>query len=584
LFVLGGASILKRWRRYLLQSRVSTPARAEPGVNLAVALLLAALLTGIGWVAVLPPWEGFDEEAHYSYIQEIADTKHVPVYRQSHVSSDIDAYRREGPFTNGGLSYRDLFSSPEHVAAAARLREPPERPREFAPGEGENWQLQHPPLYYLLMGPAYALTAGWSWINQLFALRALSYITAWAGLVIGITETFRYLAARRDQDATRFEPATVAAIMAGWPFFVPMFFPEMARVGNDSLSLLLAGVSWALLLRVLRSGDRPRDYALLGGMLGLGLLTKAFFVPIGAGIAIFLALRIYLLHRDGASAETRSRLIGLALTLVVAAILGAPWYLYKWLIYGAMSGSVDQILVDQSGGVVAGLEEKFSLYSLVRGIAGIVASFAWAGTWTLARLPEIFLGPLVLLPILVLGAYLVSLRHVPLSSPEWAPTFLVTPVVVGLVYHLLLRIVLVGAGVGTPGWYLHMLAPALGYAFAIGTAIVFRQPLLRRLGSALSIYAFGYFAVAAWAHLLLFSGCLVKVADTKRFGLAGDPQCMVDLPTVLSRLEVLGHPAVGLPLICTGLILAAVSMFFLYRVLTQESVPAGRQPVSPLTH
>ena len=41
-------------------------------------LLLASLLIGLAHIAGLPPFEGFDEVAHYSYIEQIAKTGTLP--------------------------------------------------------------------------------------------------------------------------------------------------------------------------------------------------------------------------------------------------------------------------------------------------------------------------------------------------------------------------------------------------------------------------------------------------------------------------------------------------------------------------
>ena len=41
-------------------------------------LLLASLLIGLAHVAGLPPFEGIDETAHYSYIEQIAKTGTLP--------------------------------------------------------------------------------------------------------------------------------------------------------------------------------------------------------------------------------------------------------------------------------------------------------------------------------------------------------------------------------------------------------------------------------------------------------------------------------------------------------------------------
>ena len=45
-----------------------------------IALLAAALLIGVAQIAELPPFEGFDETAHYSYIEQIAETGTWPCF------------------------------------------------------------------------------------------------------------------------------------------------------------------------------------------------------------------------------------------------------------------------------------------------------------------------------------------------------------------------------------------------------------------------------------------------------------------------------------------------------------------------
>src|SRR5438874_968226 len=45
---------------------------------ISAALLLASLLIGLAHVAALPPFEGADETAHYSYIEQIAKTGTFP--------------------------------------------------------------------------------------------------------------------------------------------------------------------------------------------------------------------------------------------------------------------------------------------------------------------------------------------------------------------------------------------------------------------------------------------------------------------------------------------------------------------------
>ena len=59
-------------------------------------LFLATLLIGLAQVALLPPWEGFDETAHFSFIQQIADTGTWPTGKEP-LSQDVEASSRKTP-------------------------------------------------------------------------------------------------------------------------------------------------------------------------------------------------------------------------------------------------------------------------------------------------------------------------------------------------------------------------------------------------------------------------------------------------------------------------------------------------------
>src|SRR6185369_2248324 len=55
-------------------------------------LFAAILLAGAAQLLVLPPFEGFDETAHYSYIREIADTRTIPIFGQSTIAKLVAEY------------------------------------------------------------------------------------------------------------------------------------------------------------------------------------------------------------------------------------------------------------------------------------------------------------------------------------------------------------------------------------------------------------------------------------------------------------------------------------------------------------
>src|ERR1019366_10533663 len=64
-----------------------------------------------------------------------------------------------------------------------------------------------------------------------------------------------------------------------YPLVLPMFFPEFTRIGNDCLCLFLVGVTAFLLSKWLKDENNKRLSVAIGVVLGLGLLTKAFFIP-----------------------------------------------------------------------------------------------------------------------------------------------------------------------------------------------------------------------------------------------------------------------------------------------------------------
>jgi hypothetical protein len=212
-----------------------------------------------------------------------------------------------------------------------------------------------------------------------------------------------------------------------------------------------------------------------------------------------------------------------------------------------------------------GLARNFHSFQFVRGLMGIGETVPWVGTWSLGRLPEILIYAGLLVGLVPCVSYLARLRQLPLAG--WAPLALAAPMLVGLVHHVLIRIAIDGSGTGTPGWYLHVVAPALGVALALG----WTAP---RLTAALGAYAMTYALVAQAWQLSMFSGCAGLDAGL-HFTLAGS-SCFVDPRS----LAALGHPALGALCLACGLAsgLAALAVARPWRALK----PIG-QELSALT-
>ena len=515
----------------------------RPPAEMAMRLLVIAVwFVGLAFIAVTPPFEGFDETAHWSYIQEIADTGHGPAPRVDHLSRDIDAYpgpMRYGetpPFEQTGrLTYRSF--------RPARTLDGPTR---FAQGRDLNWQSQHPPLYYEMSAPVYRAARAMGWVDHLFALRLFAFVLAFAGYVIGVQATDRY--------ARVIDPALgpwTGVIAASWPFLFPQFFPEFARLGNDSLCLLLASGVFALVLRRLARGAGWLDAAGIGVLLGLGLLTKAFFAPIAAGVGVVLALHA-LKHRNPQAYAQ------IGATFALTLLIGGGVYLQTFLKTGSFLSAPEY-----AQGLAASPASPNPL-ALLRGLFAIPGSLMWAGTWSLTRLPEILLIlPGATLVLLTLG-YVRGLPQL-LRAPSdwtdaeiltWTPALIALPMIAGLVQHVFAW--MAGTTSLTPGWYLHILAAPLGLAAAIGWR---RSRALTASTGATLVFV----AVSEVLNVSLYSGCAAKLGADKHFTFQG-ASCLID-PV---KLSAIAHPGLALAAAAVGIAAGALAVSRLPRHAPKE--------------
>lgn len=526
--------------------------------GLAFGLLIAIALTGLGWLMLMPPFEGFDETAHYSYVQQLWDTGGLTP--TMFLSTDVQRYRATRPTAyaslapfeaNRGITYRAHALSPMPEAA--------EPARRFTPSTEMNWQSQHPPLYYLAMGPVYATTRDWSWPAHFLALRLVSWLMALAGLALGAFATHRYARVLMPGNAGAAWPHFGGALALAWPFLVPMFFPEMGRLGNDSLCLLIMGALWFQLLAMNARASGAADAARLGLLLGLGLLTKALFVPVTVALVLLFAWQ----RRWGA----------LAITLATAFVIVGPWYLHTYLTTGVPIGSTERRDDFGPAGGVSRIVERFTPFAFARGVSAAGASFVWGGTWSLAKVPAALVVPSVLLVMLLATAGVVALRRARVAPIGWFPLLVGIAFAAGLVAHILMRIGVTGTGVGTPGWYTHILAGPLGAWFAVGVVETSRGTMARGLVRALVGGGFLLLLIASWLQLALYAGCAAKLGASDGYVFPGGVACAFDPTALLAPVSRLAYPNAALPLLGAGL---ALGVWCVFRVLSRVARETAR--------
>ncbi len=165
------------------------------------------------------------------------------------------------------------------------------------------YEALQPPLYYWLMAPLLWLFRAASLVTQVMALRIA------AVLIASLTIPLLYRLA--ESCGVPSGCAAVVAVMPGFAF-------DVARVANDCLAVVLFT---ALLLLVVRRGH----WALTGLVLGLGLLTKAYFLA--ALVLVFWMPRAVLL----------------------GAGLSSWWYLHNLWANGTLSGLSESVKLRHVG-------------------------------------------------------------------------------------------------------------------------------------------------------------------------------------------------------------------------------------------
>jgi 4-amino-4-deoxy-L-arabinose transferase-like glycosyltransferase len=203
--------------------------------------------------------------------------------------------------------YLDPSNNDNHIGVIKYLVQN----KTFPPLE-TNMLAFHPPLYYWMAAPLFALS-GSDKVVQLLSL-AFSIATLWVLYkIIYRTEMIALPRAR-----------LYSLLLA---CFLPQFVMFSLYVSNDSLTILLGCLTVLLASRYVRSPDW-KQLTLLAMVAGLGLLTKAtflVFLPV-------LAAAVYLVKFQ--ELRSRSRAVGAVLVfLTISGVLGSYKYVDNYRRY-----------------------------------------------------------------------------------------------------------------------------------------------------------------------------------------------------------------------------------------------------------
>jgi 4-amino-4-deoxy-L-arabinose transferase-like glycosyltransferase len=342
--------------------------RSVPRAGWACALVMLA--NALAWSLIVPPFQVPDENAHYAYVQQVAERGTVPraAAPEGPISPAADA-------TLGAIRFYQIIGDSHNPAPLSQLEqrgvEQVERKHLSNLGSGDALSAtNNPPLYYLLEAVPYKLASGASVLDRLAAMRVLS------ALMGAITVLLIYLFLSELLPAYPWAWAAGALVAA----FQPLFGFMSGGVNNDNLLYLCAaGVIWAL-ARTFRRGLTPSGGALIGGFLGAGLVTKLTllgFVP-AAGAGLALALR-------RAWATDRGRAIRGAVWAL--ALTGAPvvaYLLLNRLVWhrGAIPGGIGSVAAAPGASLRFNFREELShIWQLFLPPIGMRHQFTYLPLW-----------------------------------------------------------------------------------------------------------------------------------------------------------------------------------------------------------
>jgi hypothetical protein len=255
-------------------------------------LLVLTFVRGLLYLALIPPWQHYDEPTHFEYIRLIAERRQIPEIGDYDLNMrrEIAASMKAADFWGKGSDpVIDLWSD-----------QPPRIGVE---------ELGHPPLYYVLAAVPQFLVAHQELETQLYLARLISV------LLYVLTVAAAYGLLRDMFPRRRWLPLAVGTFIA----LLPPLTDLMSAVNSDvgavtALTLLL----WAS-VRLIRYGPSPRRVATTLLLTLLCFLTKSTAAI--AAIAILGTLAATLI----AAPHRRWLWLGLFLLALLALPLAFTW-------------------------------------------------------------------------------------------------------------------------------------------------------------------------------------------------------------------------------------------------------------------
>ena len=402
---------------------------------------------------------------------------------------------------------------------------------KFTEGSKNNWQYQHPPLYYFLMASIILPFESTSLIDKLIILRLISYLFVFLSVYIVLMSFIKYSS---DYDINSFVCFFV---------FFPMFFIQFARIGNDSLCILLCSIIFYFLIKEKNKLNLVSLF-FIGILSGLGVITKAFFIP------IILSLMLYIiLVGFKSNLSLKKNLTQIIVLLTGFLIFAIPWFIFNSKFNSDLGlGIILNKLINMQGNEII---NNFSLFEFLRGITVPLITFSWAGTQSLTRI-SVYMQLLFLIPFFIyILLILTQAVKNKLELLNYSSLILIFVFYSSLIWNV--AITMLAGGIATsPGWYLYILLPWFLLLFCnVSNSNIIKNTIIKKILTIMFWVSIINTLFSIWLHLTLYSGVSTK-SDSKYFEFNDSLYGLSRFTEVLENTSILNNANYGLFMIIIG--------------------------------
>jgi hypothetical protein len=377
------------------------------------------LLRGAFYCQLIPLWEGYDEWGHYAFVE------HLRLHQGSL------------PRTSDGVT-----EEIRHSVQSQPIRHEAADPLKL-------FEAQQPPLYYWILSVPNRLLISTPIATRIYCLRMLSI------LIASLAIPFAYLAA-----IALFHNRAIALSVCALIAVMPELMIDVSRIGNESLAIAIA--SWLTLLLLRKTAPS------LGIALGLGLLTKAYFLA-------FIPVLII-----------RRRLYSLAAALAI----GGWWYWRNFRLTGTLTGEIMDIATRNLG-----WHAKLVSFGKVHWLSAIDTALwthIWSGAWSFYTVKSWMYRVFEAIFAIVLIMVVYNLLKPPMGRFKGKLALLLSIealFIAGVSYQTAAIFASTGLSFA-PGWYFYALIVAEVLILASGMLILAgRKRVLLAMGILIGLFA-----------------------------------------------------------------------------------------------